>query len=105
MEAVQRLAQQTRGEPEAGTLAFTTLQSMLQTLLDHPQEPKYKRVRLGNAKFQRAVGRFPPAMDLLRAVGFEEEEGGTLEYMRNDPGLLWWGKSAVEGAQEQAGRG
>lgn len=104
MEAVQRLAQQTRGEPEAGTLAFTTLQSMLQTLLDHPQEPKYKRVRLGNAKFQRAVGRFPPAMDLLRAVGFEEREG-LLEYMRNDPGLLWWGKSAVEGAQEQAGKG
>ena len=106
LEAAQRLAHQTREEPEAGTLAFSTLQSMLQSLLDHPQEPKYKRVRLGNAKFQRAVGRFQPAMDLLRAVGFEEREGGqVLEYTRNDPGLLWWGKSAVEGAQVQAGKG
>lgn len=106
MEAVQQLVQQTRGEPEAGILALTTLQSMLQTLLDHPQEPKYKRVRLGNAKFQRALGRFPPAMELLRAVGFEEQGGGQgLEYTRNDPGLLWWGKSAVEGAQEQVGKG
>jgi len=105
MDAVQRLAQQTRGDREVAALAFTTLHSMLQSLLDHPQEPKYKRVRLTNVKFQRALGRLMPAMDLLRAVGFEERDGGAvLEYTRNDPGLLWWGKSAMEGVQDQASK-
>ena len=105
MDAAQRLMQQTKGEREVAALAFTTLHSMVKSLLDLPQEPKYKRVRLENEKFQRAVGRLPPAMDFLRAVGFEERDGGAvLEYTRNDPGLLWWGKSVMEGVQEQAGK-
>lgn len=100
MEAAQRLA---REASEGSNAAFATLQSMLQALLEHPQELKFRRVRLNNAKFQRTVGRFPAAIDLLRDVGFQEREGGTvLEYTRGDPGLLWWGKCVVEQAKEGA---
>lgn len=100
MEAAQRLA---RDASEGSNAAFATLQSMLQALLEHPQELKFRRVRLNNAKFQRTVGRFPAAINLLRDVGFQEREGGTvLEYTRGDPGLLWWGKCVVEQAKEGA---
>lgn len=61
-------------------------------------------MRLVNAKFQRAVGRHPAAVELLRAIGFEErttpEGEAVMELARDDVGLLWLGKSALE-AEEQ----
>ena len=103
MDAAQRLSLATRGDTAARTLAFSTLHTMLQALLDHPQNPKFRRVRLANTKFAWAVGRFPAGLDLLQAVGFEEAEGGAvLLYTRNDPGLLWLGRSIVEEERERS---
>lgn len=75
---------------------------------DHPNETKYKHVRLGNAKFQRAVGRYPAALELLRAIGFEErttpEGEAGLELKRKDAGLMWLGKAALEAEEERLQR-
>ena len=66
-------------------------------------------MRLGNAKFQRAVGRFPAALVLLRAVGFEErvtpEGEAVMELDRDDAGLLWLGKSALEAEEARVDLG
>jgi hypothetical protein len=62
---------------------------------EHPAEEKYRRVRVTNAKFYAAVGRHLAALDFLRALGFEELNGN-LELKRNDPGLLWLGKSTLQ---------
>ena len=73
---------------------------------DHPGEAKYKRVRLSNPKFQRSVGRHPAALELLRAIGFEErttpEGEAVMELGRDDVGLLWLGKSALEAVEQRA---
>ena len=70
---------------------------------DNPQVDKYKRVRLNNAKFHRHVGRHPAAMELLDALGFVRIQGEeeVLELKRNDPGLLWLGRSSIEEAAKQ----
>lgn len=82
-----------------------TLHDIIERLLNHPEEPKHGRLRLGNAAFQRKVGQHSPAMEVLRVAGFEVKEqpvvGGTgrpepvLCYTRHDPGLLWMVKSLL----------
>jgi hypothetical protein len=62
---------------------------------DNPSEEKYRRVRLSNQRFAAAVGRHPAGLAFLTALGFEEA-AGFLELKRNDPGLLWLGKAALQ---------
>jgi hypothetical protein len=50
------------------------------------------------------VGRYPAGLELLRAIGFEErttaEGAAVLELARDDAGLLWLGKAALEAEAE-----
>ncbi len=70
---------------EAGPDSMTalhTLTTLLTNVLEHPDLPKYRSVRLGNPSFHRRVGRFAAALALLRAAGFEsatEGEAGSEE--------------------------
>jgi hypothetical protein len=83
------------------TVCFDTLTTVIDRVLQSPTEAKFRRLRLGNKLFQSRVGQYPPALDLLRAVGFEErEEGGAqvllLQARRQDPGLMWLAKGLLE---------
>eukprot|EP00947_MAST-08B_sp_MAST-8B-sp1_P006435 g6435.t1 len=62
-----------------------------------------RSIRLANKAFQKRVGNRAGAVDLLRKVGWEQEGGaagagvgGVLRWKRNDPGLLWVARDAVE---------
>ena len=60
---------------EAGTdfaAALATLSTLLTNVLESPEDPKFRSVRLGNATFHRRLGRFAAALPLLRKFGFED---------------------------------
>jgi uncharacterized membrane protein YgcG len=52
--------------------ALSTAATLLENILEHPAEEKYRTVRHSNNTFQRRLGRFPSGLALLRAVGFED---------------------------------
>ncbi len=95
--------------PVAVLEALETVQTILGNAARAPAEDKYRRVRLGNAAFQRKVGNVPGGLELLRLAGFAEVgeaagaagEGRVMRLRRNDPGLLWLVVSVVGDALEQ----
>lgn len=94
-----------RAEP-AETL--DALHSILSRLVLHPGEARYRRLRMANAAFQRRVSRHPPALQLLQLAGFEAQGQGddaALVFVRNDPGLVYLMRAAVQELQEQQSRG
>ena len=52
--------------------ALATLSTLLTNVLESPEDPKFRSVRLGNATFHRRLGRFAAALPLLRKFGFED---------------------------------
>lgn len=67
------------------------LQTILSNLLQHPQDEKYQKLRLGNPKVQQYIEASWSAMALLRLVGFEQtllpasEKGNTEPYLKVSP--------------------
>uniref|UniRef100_A0A8D9EDK3 UBX domain-containing protein 6 n=1 Tax=Cacopsylla melanoneura TaxID=428564 RepID=A0A8D9EDK3_9HEMI len=51
-----------------------TLLKYLKNILDHPDEEKYRKIRLSNRIFQERVSSVEGAREFLRAAGFQEEE-------------------------------
>ncbi|KAG2501725.1 hypothetical protein HYH03_000225 [Edaphochlamys debaryana] len=114
--------------PAVVVTALDTLETLLGNAAHFPADPKYRRVKLSNAAFQRRVGRLPGALEVLRVAGFaEEQEGGgagsgagggvqghrvggaaaagvgerVMRLRRDDPGLLWLVASVVRDARAQ----
>ena len=54
--------------------ALATLSTLLTNVLESPEDPKFRSVRLGNATFHRRLGRFAAALPLLRKFGFEDRQ-------------------------------
>jgi hypothetical protein len=44
--------------------------------MQHPDEEKYRRIKLGNAAFQTRVSSLEGSLAFLRLVGFEENATG-----------------------------
>jgi hypothetical protein len=99
--------------PGDADTALHTVASVLRNVLEHPGAAQYRVLRRGNAAFEARAGRFPAAIELLRAAGFVEEaepagaansssgsSARRLWLARDDPGLLWLTLSAVNDALE-----
>ena len=56
--------------PSAFTAAVETAIKLLQNVISHQDDPKYRRVRLTNAKLEKVLFSQPGGRDLLVAVGF-----------------------------------
>jgi len=54
------------------SFALETISTLLRNVLEHPEDEKYRTVRLGNVLFQQRVGAFAAGLDLLRCFGFED---------------------------------
>ena len=99
--ALARHAAALEGHP----LAVDTLVAVLQMILDHPAEAQYRRLRLSNRKFRATLAGAPGAIELLLALGFVRDSSQGAEALvlrRDDPGMLWLGKSALEQATSSA---
>jgi len=84
--------------------ALSTLAKVLGNALAHPDEPKFKQVRLDNKAFHNKVAQYHGGITVLLAVGWEERQAGgerQLYFRRPDPGLLWLGKAVVEEALQR----
>lgn len=57
---------------EKSQVTSETLQKYLQNLIEHPEDPKYRRIRMSNKAFQERVGAAKGGVEFLLACGFEE---------------------------------
>jgi len=48
---------------------------LLGNILANPEDDKYRKIRLSNAKINAAIVQVPGAIDILLAVGFVEDDG------------------------------
>jgi hypothetical protein len=117
--AIQDGVASTAGEQQQQQQAVAVLealQDVLRNLAEHPNEPRYRRLRCNNAAFHRRLGRFPAARQLLVLAGFAEQQqqqqwdgqpsapglsDPVLVYVRDDPGLVWLVLSVVRQALEK----
>jgi hypothetical protein len=92
--AVTSIKNQAVATAEASA-ALNTLLKIVNNLISHPNEEKYKHIRKGNASLQERLYRFQGAVDFLREVGFKDQE---TEYTvrRLDFGLLFLARSVLE---------
>lgn len=77
---------------------------LMQNALEHPGDPKYRRIKFQNPAFYQRAGRLPGSVDLLKSAGFVmrgEDGEQILNLEREDPGLLWLTLSACEQALQR----
>lgn len=98
---LQQLQQQANSSSQQ---TLQALEDVLSSITQHPKEQRYRRLRCGNAAFQRRLGQYPAAIQLLLLSGFAEQQlqwqgdgkpETVLVYVREDPGLLWLVLSAI----------
>lgn len=59
--------------------AIRVIRVLLRNVISHPEDPKYRTVRLTNPKFHAAAGSFPTALKFLQLAGWVlDTEAGTL---------------------------
>ncbi|KAL4376673.1 hypothetical protein GQ457_02G004460 [Hibiscus cannabinus] len=58
--------------------AFQTLLVYVGNVAKSPDEDKFRKIRLGNPKFQERVGRLKGGIEFLELCGFERSEGNEL---------------------------
>ena len=96
-----------------------TLTKIMDNIMQNPEDLKYQKLRKRNGNFQKRIGCYNGAMNILKAIGFEEQDAKdtvnnsftTSTYHNNDRevcyvltrldiGLLWLGKETVENLLE-----
>ena len=62
---------------EAFELALSTVATLVQNVLAHPEDARYRTLRLTNAAFHARLGQYLAAVGLLRSLGFKDAfQGG-----------------------------
>ncbi|TYZ65236.1 hypothetical protein PybrP1_012332 [[Pythium] brassicae (nom. inval.)] len=84
-----------RHSAERVARAGSLLHKILSNVVAHPAEDKFRSIRKANRLFEAHVAQFPECLEFLRAVGFEDQ-AEKLVLVRQDPGLLWVGRSSLE---------
>ena len=54
---------------------FETIKTILDNILNNPEDEKYKNIKLNNPHFEQKVGKYEIAVKLLKEIGFVQEEG------------------------------
>lgn len=61
-------------DAEGFKTCLSTLRVYIKNLLDNPQDPKFKKLKLENKAYQTRVAPYEGAVDLLDVLGFEKKE-------------------------------
>ena len=70
--------------------ALTTLEKLLTNIVSNPTEEKYRRVKRGNAAFQKRLGGLPGGHDAVLASGFVlQDVNGTENYVLVPSAEAW----------------
>ncbi|KDO24959.1 hypothetical protein SPRG_09603 [Saprolegnia parasitica CBS 223.65] len=73
-----------------------SLHAVLSNILQAPTNQLYRRLRKTNARIANYIIGVPPALELLHHIGFVDELPEHLVLQRDDPGLIWLGKSLLD---------
>jgi PUB domain/Ubiquitin family len=103
--AILRLRQ--NNPPSVYETALTTLDKILNNIVTHPMEEKYRKVKRQNPAFSKRLGGLVGGHDCMLAVGFQVEiDGGAEVYQLHASAEQWpklvQGKAAIANAAEQA---
>jgi hypothetical protein len=96
--------------PATYTTAVTTLEKILGNIANNPLEDKYRKVKLGNAAFQKRLGGLPGGDPAMKAVGFLVEtdaDGAEVYQLQASPEAwpkLMASKATIEAAVQEAKR-
>jgi hypothetical protein len=60
--------------PEGLKTCLSTLKVYIKNLMDNPQDPKFKKLKLENKAFQSRIAPFEGAIEFLDVMGFEKKE-------------------------------
>lgn len=90
--------------PVHATRVLQTLLNIIQNIIEHPDEAKFKRLRKANPVIQKTILNYKAALEILSLVGFMEDKifndvGNAEMYLvlkQNDPARLWLAKSSLE---------
>ena len=52
---------------------LSTLKKIFDNVIQHPNDDKYRQIKLTNKKFSSQVWRFPAAVDVMKMAGWEED--------------------------------
>ncbi|ETN06654.1 hypothetical protein PPTG_12717 [Phytophthora nicotianae INRA-310] len=92
-DAVRHL--QTHYSAEAISKAVSLLHKIVSNIITHPADVKFRSIRKTNRLFEGQVARFPECLEFLLALGFEDQSDKFV-LVREDPALLWIGRSTLE---------
>ncbi|RAW29846.1 hypothetical protein PC110_g13788 [Phytophthora cactorum] len=92
-DAVRHL--QAHYSSEAISKAVSLLHKIISNIITHPSDVKFRSIRKGNRLFEGQVARFPECLEFLLALGFEDQSDKFV-LVREDPALLWIGRSTLE---------
>ena len=76
--------------PPVYLTALKTLDKILDNIKSQPMEEKYRRVKKGNAAFQRRLGGLPGGHDAMLSSGFTVEQEGSEEVYKLSPSADAW---------------
>ena len=93
--------------PATYTTGVTTLDKVLSNIVNNPMEEKYRKVKTGNAAFQKRLGGIPGGDAAMKAVGFivETQDGVQVYQMQASPEAwpqLLKDKQTIEAAVQEA---
>lgn len=93
MDPLPAALQQIRAQntPQVYETAVTTLQKILQNIVQHPLEEKYRRVKKQNAAFQRRLGGLHGGDAAMKAAGFvtQVDDSGEQVYFLQASAEAW----------------
>ncbi|OWY91945.1 hypothetical protein PHMEG_00039243 [Phytophthora megakarya] len=75
--------------------AVALLHKIVSNIISHPADAKFRSIRKANRLFDGQVAPFPEALEFLLALGFEDQSDKFV-LVREDPALLWIGRSTLE---------
>ena len=65
--------------------AFQTLSKLISNVVNHPDNPKFRKVNLSNPKIIERIGKYNKAIEFLGICGFSKsEESGFMELLEED---------------------
>ncbi|KAE9357469.1 hypothetical protein PF008_g3147 [Phytophthora fragariae] len=91
-DAVQHL--RPRYSSDAIAKAVSLLHKIVSNIINHPTDAKFRSIRKANRLFEGRVARIPECLEFLLALGFEDQTDKFV-LVREDPVLLWIGRSAA----------
>ncbi|RLN55779.1 hypothetical protein BBP00_00008334 [Phytophthora kernoviae] len=75
--------------------AVSLLHKIISNIITHPADAKFRSIKKANRLFEGQVARFPECLEFLLALGFEDQSDKFV-LVREDPALLWIGRSTLE---------